>query len=178
MKTFLQNLLMLFALCLCGLIAFQWVRETDLRKKVQELTDTVHDKSEAIQNLQGTVRSDEAEIKRLDGLKNELTATVKSNLQQISQLDRDLRKATDENTRNEAIIANYKDAIKTANDNLLKQNEEIKKQNEQFMKLAEDRNALVQKFNSMSSNYNDLIIKWNKQQEELAKQATNAASKK
>ena len=34
MKSFLQNLLIFFAMTLCALIAFQWVRETDLRKRL------------------------------------------------------------------------------------------------------------------------------------------------
>ena len=132
MKNFLQNLLIFFALCLCGLIAFQWIRETELRKNVQALTNTIHDKSEAIQNLQVQLRRDEDEIKRLDGLKNELTATVKSNRVEIASLGKALDKANLENERNQRQIEAYKDAIKTANDNILKQNEEIKKQNEEI----------------------------------------------
>src|SRR5437016_5513745 len=39
MKNFLQNLLIFFALCLCALIAIQWVRETDLNRRVQALSN-------------------------------------------------------------------------------------------------------------------------------------------
>jgi uncharacterized membrane-anchored protein YhcB (DUF1043 family) len=45
-------------------------------------------------------------------------------------------------------------------------------------KLAEDRNEVVKKFNKMAADYNDLAAKWNKQQEELAKAATNTPAKK
>ncbi len=55
MKSFLQNLLIFFALALCALIAFQWVRETSLRRDLQKLTDVVHDKSERIQTLEQTI---------------------------------------------------------------------------------------------------------------------------
>src|SRR5215467_1833675 len=96
MKMFLQNLLIFFALALCALISFQWVRETDLRKSVQSLTDTVHDKMENIQNLQASIKHDESEIQRLDGLKNQLTQTVKSNDLQISSLNKTLEKATND----------------------------------------------------------------------------------
>lgn len=178
MKTFLQNLLMFFALCLCGLIAFQWVRETDLRKNVQQLTDTVHDKSEAIQSLQAKVRTDEAEITRLDAVKNDLTATVKSNRLEISRLNTDLEKLQRENEKDEATIKNYKEALDTANTNILQQNDTIKTLNDEYKKLADDRNEVVKKYNSMASNYNGLVGKWNKLQEDLAKQATNAASRK
>src|SRR5216684_1982134 len=101
MKNFLQSLLLFFALDLCALIAFQWVRETDLRKRVQALTDTIHDKCEAILNLQASVKRYEGEIQRLDGLKNELTATVKSNRLEIATLTKDLAKLTAENEKNQ-----------------------------------------------------------------------------
>jgi chromosome segregation ATPase len=178
MKNFLQSLLIFFALCLCVLMVVQWVKETDLHKQVQALTDTIHDKSEAIQTLQVQLRRDEDEIKRLDGLKNELTATVKSNRLDIANLTKSLDKANFENDKNLKQIEVYKDAVKTANDSIMKQNEEIKKQNEEMKKLADDRNAIVQKFNDLAKQHSDLVDRWNKQQEELAKAATNTPAKK
>ena len=178
MRNFLQSLLILFALCLCALIAVQWVRETDLRKNVQALTDTIHDKAEAMQSLQVQLHRDEEEIRRLDGLKNELTATVKSNRLEVASLTKALDKANFENDKGLKQMEVYKEAVKTANDSILKQNEEIKKQNEEMKKLAEDRNELAKKFNKVAADYNELVSKWNKQQEELAKAATNAPAKK
>src|SRR6185369_12587391 len=96
MKVFLQNLLIFFALSLCALISYQWVRETDLRKNLQKLTDTVQDKTEAIQNLNSEVKRDQGEIQRLDGLKNQLSTQIKSNLLEISGLSKDLEKSTNE----------------------------------------------------------------------------------
>ncbi|HTL57818.1 MAG TPA: hypothetical protein VL361_19175 [Candidatus Limnocylindrales bacterium] len=178
MKTFLQNLLIFFALSLCALISFQWVRETDLRKNVQSLTDTVHDKMESIQNLQVSIKRDESEIQRLDGIKNQLTQTVKSNDLQISTLVKSLEKATNEVERTQHQMEAYKDALLAANESIKKQNEEVKRQNEEMAKMVEDRNEVVKKFNKMAADYNDLAAKWNKQQEDLAKAATNAPAKK
>src|SRR5215471_183887 len=138
MKAFLQNLLIFFALSLCALISFQWVRETDLRKQVQSLTDTVHDKLENIQGLQSTVKHDETEIVRLDGLKTTLTQTVKSNDLQISTLVKAVEKATNEVEREERQIEVYKNALETANESIKKQNEDIKTQNVEMAKLSED----------------------------------------
>ena len=90
MKNFLQNLLIFFALCLCALIAFQWVRETDLRKRVQDLTNKVQDQLEAIQNLQSTVKRDENEIQRLDTLRIDLNNQITTNKAQIASLTKDL----------------------------------------------------------------------------------------
>jgi chromosome segregation ATPase len=179
MKNFLQNLLIFFALALCGLIAFQWVRETDLRKDIQKLNDTVHDKSQAIIDLEARLRHDEEEIKRLDGLKNELTATVKSNNLEIARLGTDLDKASAENQRKDKQIEVYKEAMKTANESLTKQNEEIRTLNEDRKKLADERNEFVNKLNKVTTDFNELVGKWNKQQEEIAgKNATNAPPKK
>ncbi len=178
MKSFLQNLLIFFALCLCALIAFQWVRETNLLKRVQALTDTVHDKSDAIQSLQDAAKRDEAEIQRLDGLKNQLLATVKTNQSQIAQLTKDLDKTTLENEKNLKQIELYKEAVQRANDNVLKQNETIRTQNEELKALADDRNKAITNLNEMVKKYNDLAENWNKLQEDLAKASTNAPPKK
>jgi chromosome segregation ATPase len=179
MKNFLQNLLIFFALTLCALIAFQWVRETDLRKEIQKLNDTVHDKSQAIIDLEARLRHDEEEIRRLDGIKNELTATVKSNNLEIARLGKDLDKATADNQRKDKQIEVYKEALNTANENIKKQNEEMKAQNEEMKKLAEERNDVAQKYNKLAADYKDLAGKWNKQQEDIAaKNATFAPAKK
>ncbi len=175
---FLQNLLIFFALSLCGLISFQWVRETELRRTVQKQEDTLHEKLESIQGLQSVVKRDEAEIVRLDGLKNQLTQQVKSNSLEIAGLYRDLEKGTNELERTRTQLDGYKDALTKANDNIRKQNEDIKKQNEEMAKLAEDRNEVVKKFNKVATDYNELASKWNKQQEELAKASTNAPATK
>jgi chromosome segregation ATPase len=178
MKNFLNNLLLFFALCLCGLVAFQWVRETDLRKNLQARADELHDKMENIQSLQGAVRQDETEIKRLDGLKNQLAATVKTNLQEFATLTKGLDKANLENEKNQHQLEVYKEALQTANDNIKKQNEEMKQQNDAI----EQQNQAIKKQNEemqqLAAKYTELVGKWNKQQEDLAKAATNAAAKK
>jgi chromosome segregation ATPase len=178
MKHFLENLLIVFALSLCGLIAFQWVRETGLRKEVQRLTDVTHEKSEAIQTLEASLKRNEAEIHRLDALKNDLNNTVKSNQLQISNLSKDLEKTQNELERDKRQIATYKEALDTANENILRQNEDIKKQNEEMKKLAEDRNEIVQRHNKLATEFKELADRWNKQQEDLAKASTNAPAKK
>jgi len=169
MKKFLEGLLIFFSLALCGLIAFQWVRETHLRQNVQALTDKAHDQAESIQNLQATLKRTEAEVQRLDALKTELTIRVATNLQEIARLRKDLDKATTEHERQLETIARYKEIVDKANENIRKQNEDIKRQNQEMKQLAQERNEVVEKFNKMAADYNDLVKKWNAQQEELSK---------
>jgi len=178
MKNFLQGLLIFFSLCLCALIAFQWVRETHLRKDLQAQADKIHDKMESIQNFEVQTRRLETEIQRLDGLKTELTATVKTNRVEIEKLNKDLLKLEGSVAVAEKQSEAYKNALQVANDNITTQNDAIKRQNEEMKKLADERNDLAKKFNKLATDYNELATKWNKVQEEMAAQATNAPAKK
>src|SRR2546430_9798537 len=56
MQKFLSNLLIFFALGLCALCAFQWVRESRLRREIAELQHTVYLKLDAIQNLEASLK--------------------------------------------------------------------------------------------------------------------------
>ncbi len=169
MKNLLQNLLIFFALCLCGLIAFQWVRETDLRKQVQALTDNVHDKLEAIQKLQATIRSDQAEIQRLDGLRSQLTEMVKSNQLDIARLTKDLDKVTVENDKNLKQLEIYKDALQKANDNVLAANERIKQQSDEIKILAQQHTLLVTNMNEITGSINEVAKRWSSLGEDFQK---------
>ncbi len=178
MRTFLQNLLIFFALCLCGMIVYQWVVETDLRRDLQKLTDTIQDKKEVIQNLQVSVKRDEMEIQRLDGLKTQLTQAVQTNELHITALTKDLTKATNSLDRAEKLVANYKDAVERANENVKAANENIEAQKAEMNKVIVERNDMVKRLNKVTTDFNELAQKWNQQQEELAKAATNAPAKK
>src|SRR5690348_14177875 len=94
MKNFLQNLLIFLSLCLCTVMVIQWVIETDLRKDVQKLNDQLHDKAEAVQTLTLNVKRDDDEIKRLDGLNKDLTATIKSNKLEMVAMSKEIETAT------------------------------------------------------------------------------------
>ena len=58
MQKFQSNLLICFALGLCALCAFQWVRESRLRREIAELHRTVYLKLDTIQNLERRPRED------------------------------------------------------------------------------------------------------------------------
>jgi len=182
MKNPLQNLLIFLSLCLCAFITFQWHREAKLRQDVQTLTNTVQDKLEHIQNQQAALKRADEEIKRLDGLKTELTETVKSNRTQIAQMMKDLEKSDQEVEKGLKQIEHYKGAlqqanenIKTQNESIKSQNESIKTQNENMKKLSSEHSELVAKYNKLVADFNDLAKKWNDAQ---AAAATNAPPKK
>ena len=185
MKNPLQNLLIFFALCLCVLCAWQWHVQAGLNEKVQKLTDTIQDKLEVIQNQQAAQRRSDEEIKRLDGIKLNLTETVKSNRTEIARLTKDLDKSNEEVEKGLKQIESYKSALQQANDNIKTQNEaiktqneNIKTQNESLKKLSTEHSELVAKYNKVVSDFNDLAKKWNDAQAAAAAAATNPPSKK
>jgi chromosome segregation ATPase len=174
MNKLLPNLLIVIALALCGFNVVQWVREAKLHGDKQVLSDTIHKKLETIQNLELHVKRTEAEITRLDGIRQTLNENVKSNRLEIASLTKQLDKVEKELELTKRQGEVYKDALDTANEAIRRQNEDIKKQNEDLKQLVEDRNGIAEKFNKLTQDYNELVGKWNQQQEELRKAAEQA----
>jgi len=165
----LHNLLILFALALCVLIAFQWHREAKSVRMVQSLTDTLHGRDEAIQSLNGTLKQHEAEILRLDALKNQLNDSLKTNKALMGKLTADLQKSDLEGERLGKEVEAYKEALDKANASIKQQNENMASQNEEMKKLAADRNEVVLKLNKVTEEYNNLVKKWNELVEQVGK---------
>jgi len=178
MQKFLSNLLIFFALCLCALCAFQWVRESRLRKEIGDLQHTVYQKLESIQNLESQLKLTKEDVTRLESLKTELSGIIKTNKVEIQNLTKYAEKQEKEIEAGKAQIAVYKDAVDKANENIKRQNEDIKKQNEDMKKLTADRNATVEKYNKVVDQYNDLVKQFEKYQEDVAKGATNKPAEK
>jgi chromosome segregation ATPase len=169
MKAFLQNLLIFFSLCLCGLIAFQWHRETRLHKKLQEDADVIHEKAENIQSLQQTVKRDEAEIQRLDALQKQLSEIVKSNNVELAQLRKDLKKVEAENERNVKQAEQYKEAFETANNRVVEANEKIKSLGEQVNNVLARHSLMVSNLNDMTQLISTMATDWNRRNEDMQK---------
>ncbi|SRR6266511_2325375 len=177
MKKFLENLLIVIALGLCGLCIWQWVREAELRKEAEDLSKALYKEKEVVQNLEGHLKRSEAEVMRLDKIKTDLTETIKTNRQEILALTKLTEKLEKEVENQKAQIDVYKDAIEKANANITKQNETITKQNETLKQLADERNASVDKYNQLVNQYNDLVKQFEKFQQDVQK-AAEAGSKK
>jgi len=170
-KKFQENLLIVIALSLCGLCIWQWVREAELRKQAEDFSKELYKKKELIQTLEGQLKRSEAEVLRLDKLKTEMTATIKTNRQEILTLTKYSEKLEKEVESQKAQIDVYKDAIEKANASIQKQNEDIKKQNETLKELAAERNAGVEKYNQLVTQYNDLVKQFEKFQQDVQKAA-------
>lgn len=178
MKGFLPNALICFAIALCGLCAFQWVREARLRAEIAGLYERIIFHSENNKKLEGLLNTANADIARLDGLKTELTETLKTNRQEIAHLKKELAKDETELERELKQVDAYKNAMEIANANIKQQNADIRRQNEQVKQLVGERNETVLKYNKIVEQYNDLVKQFTKYQEDVAKaNATNRQDK-
>jgi chromosome segregation ATPase len=146
MKNLLQNLLIFFALGLCVLLAVQWHRESVLRQQLQRSDNTTRSVSETIGSLQSDVSRLEAEIMRIEGLRQELATNA---------------------VAREAEVAKLKGEVTSLRDALTKANQNITTQNDALKKLAHERDDAVQRYNQLAVDYNTLVERWNAQQQAL-----------
>src|SRR2546422_4320805 len=178
MQKFLSNLLIFFALSLCALCAFQWVRESHLRRDIADLQHTVYLKLDMIQNLELQLKQAKEEITRLDNIRIELSGIIKTNKEEIASLTKYSEKLEKEIEADKAQLAVYKQAVDKANESIKRQNEDIKRQNDEMKQLAADRNATVEKYNKLVEQYNELVKQFEKFQQDVAKGATNKPAEK
>jgi chromosome segregation ATPase len=171
MKNFLQNLLIVLALGLCALCAWQWYVQTRLHVEGVELEQKVFNQAAAIQGYTNSISNMEAEISGLSTRVNELKQTAVSNdLVALEQKHEILRlRASSEMMSNE--IVQYKDVVDKLEAKLKEASEGIVKQNDAIKQLASERDAAIQKYNdsvkernALAEKYNDLVERFNKLQ--------------
>lgn len=174
MKNPLQLLLISFAVALCALITFQWVRESGLRKEIRELSARERAKTDEAASHQATLSRHESEIQRLDSLKNQFSTQLKTNQARLTELSQNVQRAQEDLQTQRKQAETYREALERANESLTRQNEDIRRQNTNMLALAEERNNVVAKYNALVADYTNLVARWNRQQEELARR--NAAA--
>ncbi|HEY1171540.1 MAG TPA: hypothetical protein VGH19_09240 [Verrucomicrobiae bacterium] len=178
MKKWLPNLLLVWSLILCGLITVQWFREAKLRGELQAQHDAVVKGDEKFKELEGKHKLLENEIKRLDGVKVELTDASKKTSQEVFTLRRSLAEAEQKGNRAEKQSEAYKKALEQANASIERQNKEMERQNEDIKKqnegmkqanaaitqqnktietMGKERNEIVEKYNKLVKEYEDVV---------------------
>ncbi len=161
MKNFQQNLLIVLALGLCGLCAWQWYEQTVQRNEIQTQNGMLYDRNASIQGYTNSIITLNSKINDMDARITELKANVASNEQtmvsqkaQIMQLRFDNETCTNE-------IAQYKVAVDTLEGKLKDAYVGIDKQNETITNLVSQRADLVEKYNGLATNRNDIVLKYN-----------------
>jgi chromosome segregation ATPase len=172
MKNFQQNLLVMLALGLCGLCAFQWYEQTQQRNEINALNEMVFQKNSDIQNATNSVATLTQQVEQLDARLTDLKATAATNEQLVAVQKTEIIKLrfTGEGLTNE--IVQYKQAVDTFQSKLKDAYDGIGKQNETITNLISERDDLVKKYNDSVKDRNDIVAKYN----DLAKQVEKIQS--
>lgn len=154
-------LLMVFAVGLCALCAFQWVREARQHEEIAERDQKIRQLHEAKNQAEGLAQRYEGEIERLEEDRGSLLERVQKVSREASQAKADLAKLQFESEAAIAQLDAYREALEKANASIQDQNEGIRTLNEAYKRLSEERNEVVEKYNDLARQYDELGGKYN-----------------
>lgn len=148
MRPIPSSFLTVLLLAFCGLCAWQWHRETELRKIVtQQTVDLAHLTSERAE-METRIMATDAEILRLTGSLNDLRTNSVSRQEHEDVLQANLKMRESIETQNK-LIKEQNEKLTTANASILQANETIKK-------ITAERDATAKKLNEVTALYNKL----------------------
>lgn len=157
MKAFLQTLLVFLCFALCGLIAFQWLRETRLRAELQPLREAANHRSEEARELRERLHILQADLQRLEKENRNLTDTLESNRLELATARRLHQQATHELQTQLQAVETLRAAVEQANLSIQEQNRSLREQRDKLKALAADRDQVVKQYNEIVRQYNDLV---------------------
>jgi chromosome segregation ATPase len=157
MKAFLQTLLVFFCFALCGLIAFQWLREARLRAELQPLREAADRSSNQARELSERVRGLQAELQRLEQENRELAGALQSNRLDLAAARRRHHQANDELKVQQRVVDTLRAALEEANRSIQELNRSLREQRDKLKALAADRDQVVKQYNEIVRHYNELV---------------------
>jgi hypothetical protein len=161
MRNFLQNLLMVFALCLCGLCVRQWYFQTVQRNLLAEQGQKIFDRDTAIQGYTNTIQTQDHQIALLDRQLAQLNQSLLSNNDLLILQKHDLarlRADTDTLTHD---VTLYTNNIVLLESRLANAYEGIEKLTNDVAQLVAQRDDFITRYNNSVSNYNVLGSNYN-----------------
>ena len=171
MKNFQQNLLILLALALCGLCAWQWYVQTLLHSEGTELQNTIFKQATEIEDYTNSIKNMNAEIAGLSTRINELKQASMTNDQADSRQKREILRLRSSGGAMSNEIVQYKDMVDKFAAKLKEASDGITKQNDAIKELAAERDNAIRKYNdsvkdrnALAEKYNNLVERFNKLQ--------------
>jgi chromosome segregation ATPase len=170
MKNLQQNLLIGFALALCGLCAFQWYEQTIQRNEITTLNGMVYERNVAIQSATNSVATLSHQVEQMDARITEIKAVAVTSEQLVISQKVEIARLqfTAENLTDE--IVQYKTAVNTLSSKLKEAYAGIEKQNEAITNLVMQRDDLVKQYNDSVKDRNDVVTKYNDLVSQVQKQ--------
>ncbi len=155
------GILIFLSICLCGLVAFQWVVQSRLREMVETEKSEGNKLRGERQDLENKSRRYSDEIANITELKAKLEEERKVTLVSLRQTTNDLIRLRMEFNYATNVLSQVSNALVQANTNLLIQNKNITELAGQTKKAMEDRNDIAVKFNEKAKQYGDLVTNYN-----------------
>ncbi|HEY1802523.1 MAG TPA: hypothetical protein VGG46_16470, partial [Terriglobales bacterium] len=113
MKNFQHNLLIILALALCGLCAWQWYAETVQRKTIGDLNQMVFDRNTSIENDTNSIASLNSHVNEMDERIMGLKTIVATNEQMVALQGAQIEQLRYDNATYTNEIGQYKVAVET-----------------------------------------------------------------
>ena len=171
MKNFQVNLLIVLALGLCSLCAWQWYEQTVQRDEIQSQNRMLYDRDASIQNYTNSIATLNHQVNQMDASLTEIKSAAATNQQLIISQKDEITQLQFANNNFTNEIAQYKAGVDALEAKLKEAYAGIEKQNETITNLIAQRNDFAQKYNDEVKDRNDIVAKYN----ELAKQIQSAA---
>lgn len=172
------TLLIVLSCGLCGLVAYQWYRDADLRMQIADRNRQLQQLNEQKHEVETTGKRVEEELKRVEQLKERLTEQDKTNKVELSRAKKELSEMTVKWERATKQGDAYKAAYDKMSTNVLVQNESMRKLNEAYLNAVNVNKDTVEKYKKLAGDCEELNQRYNKlfDQAEKLQQALNAQS--
>jgi peptidoglycan hydrolase CwlO-like protein len=177
MKNFQQNLLIVLALALCGLCAWQWFDQANQRRAVETRNQMIYDRDRDIQGYTNTIATTDRQVADLQQRLTDLDAITTSNQQVITEQKGDVNRlrASEDTLTND--IAQYQLALTNLESKLDQAYDGIKKQNTAMRELVGQRDEFIGKYTNSINARNDIVLKYNTLVARVNQMQTNPPAK-
>ena len=161
MKNFQANLLVVLALALCGLCAWQWREQTLQRDEITALNGMVYQKSAEIQNDTNALANLSRQVEQMDARITEIKAAAATNAQLVEEQKRQISQLGFRNLKLTNAVTQYTQAVAALSEKLRAAYAGMEQQNVALTNLVAQREVLVKKFNEAVNERNDVVAKYN-----------------
>ena len=171
MKNFQRNLFIVLAVTLCGTCAYQWYLQAMQFNKMENLEQTIYQKSADIQGYTNSIKTMDDEINQLHDRITQLKQAAVSNDQWAIGEKREVARLQSASELMSNEIAQYKSVVDGLTNKLKEAydgEKELVTQRDDFVKKLNDS---IKAQNDLTAKYNELVDRFNKLQ------ATNASAK-
>jgi chromosome segregation ATPase len=161
MKNFQANLLIVLALALCGLCAWQWHEQTVQRDEITTMNGILYDKNVAIQDATNSIATLDHQVAQMDARITGIKAAAAANEQLVVSQKARLAQLQFKNASLTNEVAQYRVAVDTLESKLKDAYADVEQQNAAITNLVAQRDDFVKKFNAEVKDRNDVVAKYN-----------------